>query len=465
MDKTLALVNRNDTIAAAATGPAGGAVALVRLSGPQAVTIAGRFLRGKQGAEFPPAPRTAVLMRVQEGEELLDRAVVVFFRAPASYTGDDVFEISCHGSPYITARVLGAALKNGARAAEPGEFSMRAFLNGKLDLAQAEGLCDLILSKNAAAHKAALSMTEGKVSDGFKTIKDDIVALLAETEARIDDADDEIPPLDRFMAGNLFNAARARTKRLAGTFELGKLMKNGIAVAIAGAPNAGKSSLLNALAGCDRAIVAPTPGTTRDTIEQSVDLEGFRLILTDTAGLRSHALDPAELEGMRRTEAAIKKADFAIIVCSAETGFTETDRTVLKLVSDAGKPFIVALNKTDLADTENAAAKLAGAETVCISCKTLAGIEALKSALIKTLPLDDLDENSAVVTSARHYACLLAAETELARAETLLLADPAPFELAAVHLNAALRELEGAVGDTAADEILGAVFSRFCVGK
>lgn len=463
MDKALPLANLGDTIVAAATAPAGGAVSLIRLSGPQAAAVAGKILRGKTGCAFPPEPRAALLMRVQEGEELLDRAVVIYYRAPASYTGDDVFEIACHGSPYITARVLGAAIKNGARAAEPGEFSMRAFLNGKMDLAQAEGLCDLILSKNAAAHKAALSMTEGHVSDGFCAIKEKVVALLAETEARIDDADNEIAPLEPALAAALFGSAQAEIKRLAGTFELGRLMKDGIAVAIAGAPNAGKSSLLNALAGYERAIVAPTPGTTRDTIEQSIDLDGFRLILTDTAGIREHALDPAEREGIRRTETAIAKSDFVILVISAQEGFTETDRAVSGLIAKAQKPFLIAMNKTDLGGP--AAAPDITAATVSISCKTGAGMEKLRRAIVAQLPLNDLDENSAVVTSARHYNALLNAGAELEKAQTLLLAERPPFELAAVHLNAALRELEGAVGATAADEILGAVFSRFCVGK
>ncbi len=410
MYKTLPLANLGDTIVAAATGPAGGAVSLIRLSGPQAASVAGRILAPKSGQAFPPEPRKAVLMRVMDGDTLLDRAVVIYFRAPASYTGDDVFEIACHGSPYITARVLASAIANGARAAERGEFSMRAFLNGKMDLAQAEGLCDLIIAKTSAAHKAALSMTEGKVSDGFALIKQKAVVLLAEAEARIDDADDEIPPLDCAYAEALLTSARTELKKLAATFELGRFMKDGIAVAIAGAPNAGKSSLLNALAGYERAIVAPTPGTTRDTIEQSVDLDGFRLILTDTAGIRDHALDPAEQEGIRA-------------------------------------PF----------DTD--------AEVVRISCKTGAGLDKLRTALLKKLPVDDMDENSAIVTSARHYNALLNAGAELEKASEFLLADKPPFELAAVHLNGALRELEGAVGVTAADEILGAVFSRFCVGK
>ncbi|MFA6582705.1 MAG: tRNA uridine-5-carboxymethylaminomethyl(34) synthesis GTPase MnmE [Elusimicrobiaceae bacterium] len=466
MDRTLPLHNLQDTIIAAATGPAPGALSLLRLSGPRASAIAGTLLRSPGGGSFSiPEPRRAVLARVEADGKLIDRAVVVYFKAPASFTGDDVIEIACHGSPYITARAIAAAIAAGARTAEPGEFSMRAFFNGKMDLAQAEGLCDLILAKTEAAHRAALRITEGALSDRFQSIKDKILALLAETEARIDDADEEIPPINKAAVARTLESVKNNMAKLAATFELGRFMKEGVRTAIVGSPNCGKSSLLNALLGFDRAIVAPTPGTTRDTIEETADIKGFQVILTDTAGIREKALDPAEQEGIRRTRRAIDKSDLVLFVQDAQSGFSASDKEVWELVGKAGKPFLCVINKTDTGPAKTLPPGINGQDLVFVSCATSQGLPELKNKIAGKIPVDDMDENSAVLTSARHLNALLAAKTEVENAERIFGQDEPALEIAALHLNGALRELEGIVGVTAAEDVLREIFSRFCVGK
>ncbi|MBO7238013.1 MAG: tRNA uridine-5-carboxymethylaminomethyl(34) synthesis GTPase MnmE, partial [Elusimicrobiaceae bacterium] len=278
------------TICAPATGPGQSAVSLVRLSGPDALGILCKLTGGKK--EFPP--REQVFCRIYDGEQILDEALVTYFAAPRSFTGEDVVEFALHGSAYIRGRLLELLCANGAQAAKRGEFSQRAFLNGKMDLVQAQGLCDLIAAGNKAAHDLAVSSLDGRLSEKLQQTKIALTELLAQIEARLDDVDEEMPPLDVAQTTQILQGQISHLARLADTFSVGRLIKEGLKVAIVGAPNCGKSSLLNALVGFDRAIVSAQSGTTRDTVEETLDLDGQKIILTDTAGIRDHALDPAE---------------------------------------------------------------------------------------------------------------------------------------------------------------------------
>ncbi len=318
---------RTDTIVALATPPGAGALSLVRISGPDSVRVAGGFLRpppypgpAEQAPLLPRGDwpeRKAQLMNARENGRLIDKVITVLYRAPRSFTGEDVVEVSCHGSKYIVGRIISLALENGARIARPGEFSLRAFLNGKLDLAQAEGICDLITARTESAHRAAINQMDGEVSERIFSIKNRIIAGLAEIEARLEDSDEEIPPIDIGEYLSSLESVASETRVLADSFHAGRFIKDGLKVSIIGAPNSGKSSLLNSILGRDRAIVSRSPGTTRDTIEETLDIDGQGIILVDTAGIHEHALDPAEKEGMARTRKAILESDLVLWITDA----------------------------------------------------------------------------------------------------------------------------------------------------
>ena len=310
------------TIVAPATASGQSAVALIRLSGPESLSV----LRKVTRTDRVFAPREQVFCRLYDGEKVLDEALVTYFPAPRSFTGEDVVEFAVHGSPYIRGRLLEVLCACGAEPARRGEFSYRAFLNGKMDLLEAQGLCDLISAGNKAAHDLALSSLDGRLSEKLNAVKNALSEMLAELEARLDDVDEEMPPLNAAAVEQELLAQAGALARLADTFSVGRLIKEGLKAAIVGAPNCGKSSLLNALVGFDRAIVSEQSGTTRDTVEETLDLDGQKVILTDTAGIREHALDPAEREGMKRSLRAIEKADLVLFVADLTRELTPQEK-------------------------------------------------------------------------------------------------------------------------------------------
>ncbi len=437
---------------------------MVRLSGPDAVKIASSFLRPSSVSRNPKA-RFPYLLNAVDGGRLLDKTVTVFYRAPGSYTGDDMVEISCHGSPYIVSSLLRLAIASGAREARPGEFTLRAFLHGKLDLAQAEGINDLIISEGEAAHRAAITQVEGEISSRVKKTRGALISLLSELEVRLDDSYNELPALDLKAFAARTKAAAEEIKTLADSFAKGRLAKNGARVTIAGAPNSGKSSLLNRLIGSRRAIVSPQAGTTRDTIEARLDLSGFTVIFTDTAGISPQAGGALEREGMRRSLKAIKTADIIIWVLDSSRKDSASDRRVglaIKRCAPSGADIIKVFNKSDLPQARTAAEK-----TSCpaVSCKTGAGLDALKRRMLQEEKKIFSAESSAVITSARHYSSLLSAHKELSRLDSKGGRKPMPFELSAEHLRGALAALSDILGETTADDILENIFKNFCVGK
>ena len=436
----------NDTIAAFATSSASGAVALLRLSGPLSFAIL-QSLTNKKNFE----PRKATLVNIYDEDTILDKALALYFKAPASYTGQDIVEITLHASPYIKTRVLQNCFKLGARMAKPGEFTMRAYLNGKMDLAQAQGVADIIASKNKAAHKAAMNTLEGKLSSRLQEIKTDLMDLLAQVEVRLDDTDGEMQDLPKEYIEQILSKAQNNITKLAQTFSNGKFVKEGIKTAIIGVPNSGKSSLLNALLGFDRAIVSEQSGTTRDTLEAEISIDGFNLILTDTAGIREHALDAAEIEGMLRSHKAAAQADIIIFVRAPQK--TELEENLFKQMQQTGKKIIEVHNKEDLFKGE--------VKKNAISCKTGQGLEDLKKEIIKTIGLADLNQDEVIITSALHYQALKKASEEL----NFALEKSAELDLMAAHLRWALESLQGLIGIFTPEDVLDIIFSKFCVGK
>jgi tRNA modification GTPase len=453
----------NDTIAAIATPEGSGAIGIVRVSGPQATAVACRLLRRQE----PPESRRARLVRVHDGAELLDEALAVFFKAPHSYTGEDTLELSCHGSTYLLRRVLEAAIKAGARQAAPGEFTQRAFLNGRLDLAQAEGVLALVSSRTSRAHRLAMAQLSGGFSRKVARLKESVLDLIALGEADLDHPDEGIPVLAPREARRRLEEIDAEIGALLDGCRRGRLLREGARIAIGGRPNAGKSSLFNALLGADRAIVCADPGTTRDALEESVDIDGLLCVLTDTAGLRPDALSHAERAGIERGETALKAADLVLFVIDgseppcAEDGMAR--EAIEKAARMRGVPVLRVINKSDVGTHEDWRA----AGGVPVSAKTGTGLSALRSALLAALSVDSVGEAEAAASaSMRQIEDIQAAHAELQAACGLVAREGSGLdERHIAHLRSAFEHLGLVVGKASPDEILDAVFSRFCVGK
>ncbi|MDR1123425.1 MAG: tRNA uridine-5-carboxymethylaminomethyl(34) synthesis GTPase MnmE [Elusimicrobiota bacterium] len=440
----------SDTIAAFATASASGAVALLRISGPQAFGAL-KTLTRRETFE----PRRATLCKIYDGRETLDIAVATIFPAPKSYSGEDMAEIALHAGPYIKARALELLADLGVRPAKPGEFTMRAFLNGKMDLAQAQGVADIIAGGNKAAHKAAMHSLEGRLTEKFQSIRAGLADLLAQLEVRIDDADGEVPPLDAKSAALALQNAAHEAQTLAATFSAGRLVKDGVKTAIIGLPNSGKSSLLNALLGYERAIVSYAAGTTRDTVDADFEACGARIILTDTAGIRAHSSDPAEKEGMARSRRAARAADIIIFV-KDNSADVAAQAALLEETEKEGKKIIAVINKADLLPAD-----FLGGGELLISCKTGRGIEELKNKIAGEAGLAALRDGDMIITSAAHYGALQSAAVELSAAADKI----KDYDLAAEHLRRALAQLAGLIGETTPEDVLDIIFSKFCVGK
>ena len=443
------MYDMHDTIVAFATSN-GGAVALLRLSGALAYKILQELTKQNNFT-----PRRATLATIYDGETVLDKALAVYFKAPNSYTGEDLIEISVHAGPYIKSRVLELCLMLGARMAKKGEFSQRAFLNGKMDLVEAQGVLDIISAKNKAAHKAAVNSLEGRLSGRFKEIRQGLIDILAQVEVRIDDTDGEMQPLPPEETKNALLKVAKETKTLADTFSSGRLVKEGIKVAICGLTNAGKSSLLNRLLGYNRAIVSSNAGTTRDTVEAPLSLLGFDLVLIDTAGIRLTVTDDAEIEGINRSRQAIEEADITIFVRDLTLKNNTEENKFFEEVRLNSKNLITVYNKADAVSLNKST------EGLEISAKTGQGLKELEQEIIKILDLSNISGQDIIITSASHHKALLQAACELEDA-ALKLTD---LELCAEHLRAAIKYLKELIGEVTTEDILDNIFSKFCVGK
>jgi len=453
-----------DTIAALATAPGTGAIAVLRVSGRDATLIARRVLRAASapsGADGPPlASHRAALADLCDPTDgsVIDRVLVLPMLAPRSFTGEDVVEIHCHGSVLIAERALRILLGAGARAARPGEFTERAFLNGKLDLCQAEAVADLIEASSEAGRAAAWQHLDGALSRRVVALRGAILDTRAVVEAHLDFPEDDLPPeAARDVAAGI-DAAQADTAALLATFARGRLARAGVRVTLAGKPNVGKSSLLNAVLGRERALVSAEAGTTRDYLEEPAALGTLRLLLCDTAGLREDASE-VELAGIVRTREVIAAADVVVLVLDASQPRDALDEAALSATS--GRPRIVVRNKVDLETAWPAEPGL-----VDVSARTGEGLAALGEAIVRALPaaLPEPVAEPVVITRARHHEALVAVETALVRARRAI-NDEVPLEMVSCELQVAQLELDRLVGASDSEDLLERIFRRFCVGK
>jgi tRNA modification GTPase len=468
-------VNLDDTIVAIATPPGRGGIGVIRLAGPAAKKIAQPMLRLKHDLEpgravfgelVEPAgePMEAVApgCPAQQGSAgRIDEVVVTYFAKPHSYTTDDIVEISAHGSPVVLCRVVELAMARGARLAEPGEFTMRAFLNGRIDLTQAEAVHDLIDSQTLYQARIAAQQLEGALSRRLQPVKQKLVELIATLEAGIDFAEDDISVLAADQILQRSAAIRAPLEHLAASFAYGKIVHQGLTLAIVGRPNVGKSSLFNCLVERDRAIVTTTPGTTRDLVSETVAIGGIPVKLVDTAGIR-RALDEAESIGIRKSMEALADADLVLVVFDSSQPLAEEDKALLSQV--AGRPAIAVANKVDLSG-EQWSADGGDLVTVQTSATTGKGIPELRNEILRHVGGEaGTQPESGFLTNLRHQERVRESLTALAAA-SVAVENKVPHEMLLLDLYNALRPLDEITGATTTDDILNLIFSTFCIGK
>jgi tRNA modification GTPase len=460
---SLHLSGWDDTIVALATPPGIGALGIIRLSGKNAIAVVNNLFPSKDLAK--QASHTLHVGILKEGEKLLDEVVVSLFKAPRSYTGENIVEISCHGSPFIHQQVINACVNNGARLAKPGEFTQRAFLNGKLDLTQAEAVADLIASNTEASHKTALNNIRGGFSHSLKELREQLIQFSALIELELDFSQEDVEFADRTQLKTLVQHARQHTFQLLQSFQLGNVIKNGVSVAIIGKPNAGKSTLLNALLNEDRAIVSDIPGTTRDTIEEVINIDGILFRLIDTAGIRAHAMDVIESVGIEKSLEKMRQADVVLYLFDAnETTAHELEKANADMQSQGIRPLLVA-NKVDLVDeavTRQAFSHVAG--ILFVSAKSGLHLDVLKERMVDAVLHDKVQGESVIVTNARHYHSLQEVYKSLTDVAEGL-ENQIPGDLLALDIRRCLHYLGLITGEVSNEDLLDYVFSKFCIGK
>lgn len=464
-----------DTIAAISTAPGTGAIAIIRMSGERAFSILEKILSTDQNPleniDWSQRSRTAThgyIHNPQTGE-LVDEVVVIVYKGPITYTGEDLVEIDCHGSPLLSREILELCIKQGARLARPGEFTQRAFLAGRMDLTQAEAVLDLIQAKTGRQSRLAISTVKGHLGKQIKDVRAQLMELLSRVVAGIDFPEEvgEVPLDD---IGEIVSSAKAQLDKLARTARSGRFLREGLRMSIVGRPNAGKSSLLNQLLNFERAIVTDIPGTTRDSIEEPLDLNGVPIILIDTAGIR-HTEDAVEKIGIERTASAIAASDVALLVVDLTQGWQSEEEEILKMVDEI--PYIVVANKIDLANGDGSKVLLKNFEpssnsncidTVEVSAKTGSGMELITGA-IERWALSDaaLAETGGSLNQRQGELCTRALEA-LNHLEEAVALD-LPQDCLATDLTTAIHCLSEACGDEITEEVITEVFSRFCIGK
>ena len=495
-------IRNEDTICAPATVPGTGAISVIRISGPKALEIADSLVKCHKG-RISEADGYTIRFGTIYGcnGEMLDEVLVSIFRAPHSYTGEDSVEISCHASSYIVSTIMDLLFTSGARAAEPGEFTQRSYLNGKMDLAQAEAVADVIASQNAAAHRVAFKQMKGGFSSELRDMRSELLELVSLMELELDFSEEEVEFADRSRLDSLLVAVTDHISRLIDSFRLGNAIKNGVPVAIAGATNTGKSTLLNALLGEDRAIVSDVHGTTRDTIEETLNIDGILFRFIDTAGLRETS-EVVEQIGIKRTFKKISEASIVLGMIDLTRDSDSTCETVSEIISKVdfdSQKLVILLNKTDISeDNKNvnivnnivSAINYKGFPThiakdgeICgqegnseedrskniiillpISAKTGTGISTLRELLASTQRDLLSDSDTTLVTNQRHVQALTDARTSLLRVRDGL-ASALPTDLAAQDIREAIYHIGSIVGEISTDEVLGNIFRNFCIGK
>lgn len=496
----------DDTICAPATVPGTGAISIIRVSGPKAIEIAAEVVSCKDLADAPGYTIRFGTVFQANGKPL-DDVLVSIFRAPHSYTGEDSVEISCHASKFIAEGIMQLLIKAGARTAEPGEFTQRAFINGKMDLTQAEAVADLIASQNAAAHRVAMNQLKGGFSKELKKMREQMLHIVSLMELELDFSDEEVQFADRRELDDLLKASIKHISTLMESFRLGNVIKNGVPVAIVGATNTGKSTLLNALLGEERAIVSDVHGTTRDTVEETMNIDGILFRFIDTAGIRQTD-ETVEKIGIERTYKKLHEAAIVLAmldITRSEAELAESIRELLDKVDLKQQKLIFLLNKCDLAEAgndgkddnsarnnfvniknyivslieehniklygkfqwyeANAKGNLKDSIGIMpISAKTGEGLDALRTTLSATQKDLLADSDTTLITNARHYEALSNARDALVRVRTGL-SDALPTDLLTQDIREALYHIGSIVGEISTDEVLGNIFRNFCIGK
>ncbi|MFD2552215.1 tRNA uridine-5-carboxymethylaminomethyl(34) synthesis GTPase MnmE [Bizionia sediminis] len=463
-------MNNKDTIVALATPSGAGAIAVIRLSGSQAIAIADRCFtsvsKSKKLAQVNT--HTIHLGHIVDGSKELDEVLVSVFKNPQSYTGEDVVEISCHGSNYIQQQIIQLFLRNGCRMADAGEFTLRAFLNGKLDLSQAEAVADLIASDNEASHQVAMQQMRGGFSSEIAKLREELLNFASLIELELDFAEEDVEFADRGQFRELLTRIHTVLKRLIDSFAVGNVIKNGIPVAIVGEPNVGKSTLLNALLNEERAIVSDVAGTTRDTIEDEISIGGMGFRFIDTAGIRD-TQDVVETIGIKKTFEKIEQAQVVIYLFDATQFQAQENRLRIELEKIKNKyplkPLLVIANKVDKID-DVAVTHLQNVipNVHVMSAKSGMGVELLTNALLDLVNTGALRNNETIITNTRHYDALLKALEEIQKVKAGLEAGLAT-DLMAIDIREALYYFGLITGSVTNDELLGNIFANFCIGK
>ncbi len=449
-----------DTIAAVATPPGRSAIGVIRLSGPRSVEIIRCLIRDEQ---FTPEPNRVVLKGILAGdsEEVLDYALISYFAGPHSFTGEDMVEISCHGSPVILRQLLDLIQNFDARLAGPGEFTMRACKNGKMNLSQAEAIRDLINAQTNAAAQQATRQLKGELSAALQPCKQELIRVIVRLESALEFVEDDLPGFQLAETKLQLTVALRAVKDLAFTYATGHLLREGLKVTLIGRPNVGKSSVFNRLLRSDRAIVTELPGTTRDSLTESISLQGIPVSLTDTAGIRK-AGDRIEEIGVERTHRAMADADLLVVVMDGSTELLPEDLAVLSQANQV--THIVVVNKCDLPQAARLDGELSQYKVVHLSALTGEGLDHLTAAILEPFGTVDSEAVGLLITDSRHYDLLRRAQISL-EGSMELLGENASEELVLVGLHNALKFLGEITGETTADDILAQIFSTFCIGK
>ncbi len=448
-----------DTIVAVSTPPGRSAIAVVRLSGPQSLAILRVLVQEEQ---FAPEPNRVTLKKLlaESSNDLIDEALVTYFQSPHSFTGEDMVEISCHGSPVILRQLIDLIQKQEARLAEPGEFTLRACRNGKMNLSQAEAIRDLINAQTQAAAAQAKRQLRGELSEALQPSKQELIRVIVTLESAVEFVEDDLPAVQIEEMGKMLSRVTSRLASLAETYQAGRLLRAGLRVTIVGRPNVGKSSLFNKLVRTERAIVTDVAGTTRDSLTEAISLQGIPVSLTDTAGFRE-AGDKIEAIGIERTRRAMADADLLIVVVDGSCSLQDEDVEVLKEAREHS--FIIAISKGDLPRVLTLESQLNGTQVVHVSGMTGEGVPDLTAAILKPFGSDS-GSVDLLITDSRHYDLLTRATSNLERA-CRSLAEGAGEELVLANLHNALKFLGAITGETTSEEILSEIFATFCIGK
>ena len=456
---------QQSTICAVATSTGNGAIAVIRISGNDAFTVTEKIFHpaNKKKKLSEQKANTIHFGTIKENDEIIDEVLVSVFKAPHSYTGENSVEISCHGSAFIQQKILNLLTKNGAIIAEPGEYTQRSFLNGKMDLSQAEAVADLIASESAAAHRIAVQQLRGGFSDELQSLRQQLLQFISLVELELDFSEEDVEFADRTQLQDLISKIHKHIIHLANSFELGNALKKGIPVAIIGEPNVGKSTLLNALLKDDKAIVSDIAGTTRDAIEDVITIDGILFRFIDTAGLRETD-DKIEKLGIERTNRVIDKAEIIILVTEPEATGTFWEETIIKVL-EKKKKLIVVINKIDVQQMIFSGGFAQHFKTVKISAKTHKNIDELLSVLVKESGLNNYTSHSdTIITNVRHYEALSKADKACQRVQTGLDMNT-PGDLLAQDIKDIMTHIGSITGTFSSDEVLENIFSHFCIGK